>query len=215
MALPSRTTACCSASGRMARVPRPVSGTSSAAGRSRVGTAPQSRGSPCPDPDLTVLESHRLAAPPLPCEVFGEWWSDWIRDQAEVKSCPPDYVALGLLSSAGTLLGNARWGSPWFGWVEPPLLWTASVGMPSSGKSPGLEVFTNHNGHPARDRGRRRPRLPRAGQSVEDRGHARQDQARSVGGGLQGGAQGLRRARRRSPPGRRNRSGRRCPAPDA
>jgi hypothetical protein len=92
-------------------------------------------------PDLTILQSQRLAAPELPLKVFGTYWSGWIRDQAEAKSCAPDYVAGGLLGGAGVLLGNARWGSPWNGWSEPPLLWFAGVGYPSSGKSPGLDAI--------------------------------------------------------------------------
>jgi Protein of unknown function (DUF3987) len=39
------------------------------------------------------------------------------------------------------LIGNARWGSPWDGWSEPPIIWSSSVGNPSSGKSPGLDAI--------------------------------------------------------------------------
>jgi hypothetical protein len=92
-----------------------------------------------PEPDLSVLEEHRLPAPPLPLEIFGNYWSSWLSAQAEAKSCAPDYAAAGLLAGAGVLIGNARWGSPWPGWAEPPVLWVAGVGNPSSGKSPGLD----------------------------------------------------------------------------
>jgi hypothetical protein len=92
-----------------------------------------------PEPDLSVLEEHRLPAPELPLEIFGDYWSSWVSAQAEAKSCAPDYVAAGLLAGAGVLIGNARWGSPWPGWAEPPVLWVAGVGNPSSGKSPGLD----------------------------------------------------------------------------
>ena len=93
-----------------------------------------------PDPDLSVLSDHRAAAPALPLDVFGGYWREWIKDQAQAKSCAPDYVALGLLSCASALIGTARWGSPWEGWIEPCILWTAGVGTPSSGKSPGLDA---------------------------------------------------------------------------
>jgi Protein of unknown function (DUF3987) len=93
-----------------------------------------------PEPDLSVMSPHRLAAPVFPLEVFGPFWSAWLQEQAEAKGCPVDYVAAGLLASTGTLLGNARWGSPWEGWTEPPLIWAALVGLPASGKSPGLDV---------------------------------------------------------------------------
>jgi hypothetical protein len=45
-----------------------------------------------------------------------------------------------------TLLGNACWGSPWEGWTEPPIIWLAVVGNPSSGKSPGLDVIRDQIG---------------------------------------------------------------------
>jgi Protein of unknown function (DUF3987)/RepB DNA-primase from phage plasmid len=93
-----------------------------------------------PEPDMSVLADHRLPAPPLPLEVFGLYWASWIRARAESKSCPVDYVAMGLLGAAGVLVGNARWGSPWADWAEPPVLWLAGVGTPSSGKSPGLDA---------------------------------------------------------------------------
>ena len=39
------------------------------------------------------------------------------------------------------LIGNARWGAPWAGWEEPPVVWVCTVGLPSSGKSPGLDAI--------------------------------------------------------------------------
>jgi hypothetical protein len=62
---------------------------------------------------------------------------------AESACCPVDYVALSLLTTAGTLIGNERWGRPWDGWAEPPALFGTLVGRPSSGKSPGLDAVTN------------------------------------------------------------------------
>jgi hypothetical protein len=89
---------------------------------------------------MTILSEHRLPAPALPLKVFGQYWAEWIVRQAEAKSCPADYVGAALLSGASVLIGNARWGSPWESWTEPPILWTASVGNPSSGKSPGQDA---------------------------------------------------------------------------
>jgi hypothetical protein len=67
-------------------------------------------------------------------------WGDWVSKAARAKSAPVDYVGCGLLSCAGSVLGNARWASPWDGWAEPPTVWHAAVGLPSSGKSPGLDA---------------------------------------------------------------------------
>jgi hypothetical protein len=75
--------------------------------------------------------------------VLPQGWTNWAIDAADAAGCPIDYVALPLLATASILIGNKRWGQPWGGWTEPPALFGASVGRPSSGKSPGLDVTTN------------------------------------------------------------------------
>ncbi len=88
-------------------------------------------------PEMGFLSRTRLPAPPLPLDMFGPWWARWIRRTAVGANAPPDYVAAPLLAAASALIGNARWARGWSGWNEPPALWCASVGKPSSGKSPG------------------------------------------------------------------------------
>src|SRR5690349_6668251 len=88
---------------------------------------------PWREPDLSILSTHREAAPQLP-PVFGEFWCKWIVDAAESKGAPPDFVAVALLSAAGALVANHRRARPWPGWDEAPILWAALVGNPSSGK---------------------------------------------------------------------------------
>ncbi len=88
-------------------------------------------------PEMGFLSRTRLPAPPLPLDMFGPWWSRWIERTAAGANAPPDYVAAPLLAAASALIGNARWVRAWHGWAEPPALWCASVGNPSSGKSPG------------------------------------------------------------------------------
>ena len=83
--------------------------------------------------------SDRIEPPAFPGKVFGDW-VDWIDGAAEVKNAPPDYVALGLLATAGSLLGNNRWAAPWSGWAEPPVIWGAIIGDPSASKSPALDA---------------------------------------------------------------------------
>jgi hypothetical protein len=93
------------------------------------------------EPDLGVLQLQRRTPPPLPLEVFGSAWGDWIVEAAEAAACPPDYVAAPLLAAASALIGNARWaqGSP--GWSEPPFLWVGTVGDSGNGKSPGSDCL--------------------------------------------------------------------------
>lgn len=97
---------------------------------------------PWPDPDLLLLETHIILPPPFP-DLLPQGWTNWAIDAADAAGCPIDYVALPLLVTAGILIGNKRWGQPWGGWTEPPALFGALVGRPSSGKSPGLDVTTN------------------------------------------------------------------------
>jgi uncharacterized protein DUF3987 len=96
-----------------------------------------------PDPDMTLIKPARPEPPEMPDEafnaVFGPW-AGWLRDAAEVKGTPLDYVALALLTTASACIGNARWAVPWEGWKEPPVLWAILIGDPSAGKSPALDA---------------------------------------------------------------------------
>ena len=92
---------------------------------------------PWGDPDMTVMRLNRRPPPPLPLDVFGNDWGQWIVTTAEAAGCPPDYVAMPLLASASALIGNARWAQATPGWAEPPHLWACCVGDSGDGKSPG------------------------------------------------------------------------------
>jgi hypothetical protein len=95
---------------------------------------------PWPEPDMLMLRLHRRSPPRLPLQVFGGW-GDWIAETAEAAACPIDYVALPLLASASTLIGHARWAQAAPGWIEPPHLWLAGVGLSGNGKSPGSDCL--------------------------------------------------------------------------
>jgi len=93
---------------------------------------------PWPEPDMSVLNPRRKP-PEFPIELFGPFWSKWILAKGEGCSAPVDYVGMSLLSLLSGLIGCSRFVSPWGEWSEPPILWIALVGSPSSGKSPALE----------------------------------------------------------------------------
>jgi hypothetical protein len=95
------------------------------------------------DPDLGVLDQNRRPPVQFPVELFGPWWSKWVTETAASAAAAPDYVAAPLLAAISILLGNARWVQAAPGWREPPVLWCASVGNPSSGKSPGAGPIMN------------------------------------------------------------------------
>lgn len=87
-----------------------------------------------PDPDPRFLRADLPPAPPLPLgDVLGPRLAAWVRDAAEAKGAPPDYVLAALLAVAGSTIGNARWVAPWRGWAEPPVLWAMCIGLPSAG----------------------------------------------------------------------------------
>lgn len=95
-----------------------------------------------PEPDLRYLQDDLSAPPSLPLdEVVSPRWACWLRQAAEAKAAPPDYVFGALLSVAGALIGNTRWVTPWSGWAEPPALWAAVIGNPSMNKSPGIDAI--------------------------------------------------------------------------
>jgi hypothetical protein len=93
-------------------------------------------------PDMSLLVDGVRAAPDLPLEHFGAW-GPWIVDAAAGAGSPPDYVALGLLTSAAVMIGASRSVSPWPGYVEPCAIWGGIVGSPSVNKSPAINPFAS------------------------------------------------------------------------
>jgi len=93
-----------------------------------------------PAPDLSLATDDPAPAPDLDIRLFPGKWQPWITGAAESAGAPVDYVACSLLAATGATIGNARWGSPWDGWQHPPIVWIACIGMPSAGKSPGMNA---------------------------------------------------------------------------
>jgi len=92
-------------------------------------------------PDPRMLRAEVPPAPALPLgDVLGPRLAAWVRDAAEAKGAPADYVFAALLAVAGATIGNARWVTPWRGWAEPPVIWAACIGLPSAGKSPAIDA---------------------------------------------------------------------------
>lgn len=96
-----------------------------------------------PEPEMSIGTPTLPPAPVMSdgefTQVFGPWAS-WLKNAAEVKNAPVDYVAAALLTTASAAIGNSRWAVPWGGWKEPPVLWAMLVGDPSSNKSPALDA---------------------------------------------------------------------------
>ncbi len=91
------------------------------------------------NPDLSLF-GDQTPPPPFPTSLLGSLWPEWLEAVASGANAPIDYVAASLLTAAAALIGNARViraGS----WVEPCVIWTVLVGLPSSGKSPAMDPF--------------------------------------------------------------------------
>lgn len=97
------------------------------------------------EPDARFLRAE-LVSPPklLLSDILGPKLAAWVEQAAEAKGAPTDYTFAALLTVAGTCIGNARWVSPWNGWAEPPIIWAMCIGLPSSGKSPGIDALLEH-----------------------------------------------------------------------
>ncbi|WP_178130453.1 DUF3987 domain-containing protein [Reyranella sp. CPCC 100927] len=94
---------------------------------------------PWAKPDLSLLDE-QVGAPPLfPLDVLPSLWRAWTEAAAANTGAPTDYVALSLLTAAGSLVSDRRV-TPAAGWGEPCILWTALVGPPSCGKTPAVEA---------------------------------------------------------------------------
>lgn len=96
------------------------------------------------DPDMSMVSTGRFPAPVMPTSMFGDLWS-LVDDLAEGAGAPVDYVALGMIASAASLIGAKRRVQPFESapqWQEPCVLWVAPVGDPSSNKSPAIDAAT-------------------------------------------------------------------------
>lgn len=94
-------------------------------------------------PDMSVIDAGRRPPPPMPHDAFGDLWQALV-DLADAAGAPVDYVAVGALVSAASLIGGKRRVKPWSNsdWAEPAILWAALVGDPSANKSPALDRAT-------------------------------------------------------------------------
>lgn len=90
------------------------------------------------EPDMRIVADDRTPAPALLHEGLPSGWSEWIAAEATAQGCPPDYVAAGLIAGASAWVGNARHIGATPTWTEPPHVWFALIGAPSTGKTPAL-----------------------------------------------------------------------------
>ncbi len=102
---------------------------------------------PWGEPDQSLIRAEAIPAPAWPADVLPPFWQTWTLAAAEGAGAPQAFVATALLAAAGAAIGSARWASPWPSWREPPAIFAALVGRPSSGKSPALDVVQDLLSH--------------------------------------------------------------------
>lgn len=94
-------------------------------------------------PDRHLLRQSRFPAPEFPLDVLGRFWSQRVKLWSDNSAAPIDYAAMAALTGAASTIGNARWVQAKEGWKEPPVLWCALVGPPSSNKSPAMNPLAS------------------------------------------------------------------------
>jgi hypothetical protein len=103
------------------------------AGRQRGDDGPE-----WPKPDMRLVEDDRTRAPALDDDALPAGWAEWITSEAAARGCPRDYVAAALIAAASAWIGNSRHIAATSTWSEPPHVWLALIGAPSSGKTPAV-----------------------------------------------------------------------------
>jgi hypothetical protein len=77
---------------------------------------------------------------PFPLDALPEILRRYVEAQAASLRCDASYIALPLLASLGTAIGNTRRIELKSGWVEPAVLWMVIVGESGSMKSPAFRA---------------------------------------------------------------------------
>jgi hypothetical protein len=106
------------------------------------GAGQRRNDAPWSSPDWSLASDDPLPPPALPLDVFPGAWGGWMLAAAERAGAPVDYVAVSALTAIGAAIGNRRWGQVREEWEHPPVLFSALVGDPSSGKSPAMRAVT-------------------------------------------------------------------------
>ncbi len=96
---------------------------------------------PWPEPDFGLLGADKAPAPELKLDTLPNVIMAWCKTMAAACAAPVDYVVANFLAAASGWLGNSRRLRASPAWVEPPHLWFACVGSPSTGKTPAVRPF--------------------------------------------------------------------------
>jgi putative DNA primase/helicase len=91
-----------------------------------------------------VYDNHKKLADvaEFPVDAMPAGCQPLIREAADSIGCPPEFVALPMLSALGTAIGNSRVVELKPGWEEKAVVFTAVIADPAAKKSPAAKVAT-------------------------------------------------------------------------
>ena len=95
------------------------------------------------DSSIASLDKYKNAIP-FPLDVFPSEVQDALRAIAKSVSCPTDFAGLPFITLAGTAIGRTRELAIWSSWTEPPIIFSATVGISGSGKTPALNLISSY-----------------------------------------------------------------------
>ena len=78
----------------------------------------------------------------FPVDIFPLAVSRFITTASKSVGCPPDFLAIPVLTVLATAIGNSRSIQLKKGWIEGPRIYSAVVALPGSKKSPALAAAT-------------------------------------------------------------------------
>jgi hypothetical protein len=96
------------------------------------------------DVDWDEPQELRASLPPVPKfdnRMLPKVFHNWVYDIGDQMQCPIEFLAVGVMVAAGSVVGNRMGVQPKrhdTGWVEVPNIWGAVVGRPGVMKSPAL-----------------------------------------------------------------------------
>jgi hypothetical protein len=80
--------------------------------------------------------------PPFPLEALPRTLRRLVVEASVAIGCPPEFIAIPMLTTLGAAIGNSRLLVVKGGWTESAILYTVIVGDPGDKKSPALEIAT-------------------------------------------------------------------------
>lgn len=100
--------------------------------------AEETRGEPVTE-ELVPATTSDVRRPPFPLDVLPEALRSMVTRVSDALNCPPDFIATGMMTTAGAAIGAARSVRVKQNWFERPALYAVIVSRPGTTKTPALK----------------------------------------------------------------------------